>query len=83
MSGATHTYAVLEISERAFDEIKEKLSKADYKHAFHEDDERGTVIDMHGIALAKVRTRAEKVKERGLSDGGLYARHIEGKWKWK
>lgn len=43
----THTYAVLEVSRLAFDEIAKKLREAEYDHAFHDD-----VIDMHGIALA-------------------------------
>jgi hypothetical protein len=49
----THTYAVLEVSSAAYQEIKEKLDKAGYAHAFHRDDEHGIVIDMHGIALAE------------------------------
>lgn len=43
----TYTYAVLEISSDAYEEIKAKLQKAGYDHAFHD-----RVIDMHGIALA-------------------------------
>jgi hypothetical protein len=46
----THTYAVLEISREAFDEIAAKLQAAGYQHAFHKDDGE-TVVDMHGIAL--------------------------------
>lgn len=48
----THTYAILEVSETAYEEIKAKLEAAGYQHAFHEDREHGVVIDMHGIALA-------------------------------
>ncbi len=44
----THTYATLEISAQAFDEIARKLKDAGYDTAF---DDRGTLIDMHGIAL--------------------------------
>jgi hypothetical protein len=51
----THTYAVLEIGAAAFAEIKAKLEAASYQHTFHEDDEHGTVIDMHGIALAELK----------------------------
>lgn len=46
----THTYAILEVSPKAFNEIADKLRAADYGHCFHEDGER-IVIDMHGIAL--------------------------------
>lgn len=44
----THTYAILEISSAAFEEIKAKLEAADYQHLFAEN---GTVIDMYGIAV--------------------------------
>jgi hypothetical protein len=44
----THTYAVLEISSAAYEEIKEKLKAAGYQHAFQSSGE----IDMHGIAVA-------------------------------
>lgn len=49
----TYTYAVLEVSPAAYEEIREKLVKAGYQHAFHEDRTHGPVIDMHGIALGK------------------------------
>lgn len=42
----THAYAILDVSAATFDEIKRRLKKANYAHAFHDD-----VIDMHGIAL--------------------------------
>lgn len=43
----TYTYATLELSQAAYDEIAAKLKEADYGHAFMED---GT-IDMHGIGV--------------------------------
>lgn len=52
MSG-TRTYALLEVSPAAYDEISKALRAAGYDHAFHEDEDRGTVVDMHGIALVK------------------------------
>lgn len=42
----THTYAVLEITFEAWEEIADKLRAAGYDHAFD-----GDVIDMHGIAV--------------------------------
>ena len=42
----THTYAILDISHTAFEEIATKLRAAGYHHAFDRD-----VIDMHGIAV--------------------------------
>lgn len=49
---ATHTYAVLDVSAAAYDEIRRKLEDANYQHAFHPDGGR-ILIDMHGIAIAK------------------------------
>lgn len=46
----THTYAILEVSKEAFDEIFKMLDDAGYQQAFHQNDGE-TVIDMHGIAL--------------------------------
>lgn len=48
----THTYAILELSHAAYNEINAKLRAAGYHHVFHEDSSHGTVMDMHGIALA-------------------------------
>ena len=48
----THTYALLEISGLAFEEIKGKLIAAGYSDQFEEIDGK-TVIDMHGIGLVK------------------------------
>jgi len=45
----SHTYSTLEVSENTYNEISEKLKKANYDHAFNEDGE----IDMQGIALIK------------------------------
>jgi hypothetical protein len=53
----THTYVILKVSPAAYAEIKEKLEKAGYEHAFHDGrDEDGIVIDMHGIALAEEKS---------------------------
>jgi uncharacterized protein (DUF2141 family) len=57
-----YTYAILEVEQATYDEIFEKLSKAGYTHAFHDNNGDGKiVIDMHGIALAK--TQKSKVDE--------------------
>ena len=55
----TYTYAVLEVSAAAYAEIKAKLEEAGYQHAFHENRGHGTVIDMHGIALATEAPRKD------------------------
>lgn len=44
----TYTFAELEVSPAAYDEIKGKLEQAGYGHAFIED-----AIDMHGIGLTR------------------------------
>jgi hypothetical protein len=56
----THTYAVLEISRKAYDEIHAKLEDAGYQHAFIHEDEGRDVIDMHGIAVKAAREMAPK-----------------------
>jgi hypothetical protein len=45
----THTFAILEVSQACYDEIRGKLAAAGYQHAFL--DEGVEVIDMHGVAL--------------------------------
>lgn len=56
----THTYALVEISASAYQEVVEILRKAKYHHAI---DERTNTIDMHGLALrldpAKAPANAE------------------------
>lgn len=48
----THTYVVLEVSEAAYKEIREKLLKAEYYHCFdsREEGDAGP-IDMTGLAI--------------------------------
>ncbi len=50
MIRSTHTYATLEVSAEAYDEIYKLLELADYQHAFHDG-----LIDMHGIALGRAK----------------------------
>jgi hypothetical protein len=52
----THTYAELELSKVAYDEIAAKLRDAGYDHAFMDDG----AIDMHGIGVTCERTETEK-----------------------
>jgi len=48
----TYTYALMDVSESTYNEIKKKLEDAGYQHALHDDrDGDGVVLDMHGIAL--------------------------------
>lgn len=48
----SYTYAILEISEKAYNEIRKKLAAAGYEDQFGTDDGK-EVIDMHGIAVKK------------------------------
>lgn len=58
----THTFAVLELSQSAYLEIRKLLEDAGYQHAFTTSDGR-PVIDMQGIAVAsKVRLEGESVQ---------------------
>jgi len=47
----SYTYALLEISRAAYDEIKAKLEAAEYQDQFHQQDDGRVALDMHGIAL--------------------------------
>jgi hypothetical protein len=60
---ATHSSAILELSEAAYREIKAKLEKAGYQHAFQNDPEKpdSPTIHLHGIAV-------RPIIERGNSD---------------
>ena len=56
----TYTYAILEISQSAFDEIKAKLETAGYQNQFVKTAD-GIEIDMHGIAVkAKKETHQNR-----------------------
>lgn len=57
----THTYAVLEISQAAWDEIEAYLLDASYDHALT----APGLIDMHGIALQRSADVADRAKGRG------------------
>lgn len=70
---ATHTYSVLGVSKRTYNEIRAKLKAAHYEHAFQRTTsftQSGTgldvaeeeVIDMHGIALGVEPPRRPKAK---------------------
>lgn len=66
---ATHTYAVMEVSEQTFLEIKNKLLAAGYQHAIHGGQDDGTlVVEMHGIAL-KAEQPEVKIVEPHQSNG--------------
>jgi len=49
----THTYVVMPLSEAAYREIRRKMEEAGYDHALDDSEEFGTVINMHGIAVAQ------------------------------
>lgn len=44
----THSYALVNVSASAYDEVKAILEQAGYQHAI---DQQQNVIDMHGLAL--------------------------------
>lgn len=51
-----HTYAVLEVPRAVYYWFARHLRSVGYDHVFHDNREHGTVIDMHGIALAEMET---------------------------
>lgn len=48
---STYTYATMDVSKAAFDEIKTKLTAAGYEDQIRGDGDGLLIIDMHGIAL--------------------------------
>lgn len=51
----THTYVTMEVSQAAYDEIRQKLVDAGYQHAIHDHNfQIDECLDMHGIALVPV-----------------------------
>lgn len=65
----THTFALLELSGPAFEEVKGKLTAAGYSHAFTEVDGK-PVIDMHGIAVVAEEAKAKPAGPDLLCDCG-------------
>lgn len=61
----TRTYATLEVSKPAFDEIAKKLREARYDHAFQDG-----LIDMYGIALKEAPKRTVQSDGHGGGMGG-------------
>lgn len=59
MNNCTHTYVTVELSPTAFGEIRRALTKAGYGQAFHSG---GSVIDMHGLAVAEVQPTVKLTK---------------------
>lgn len=51
MATAVRTFAVLELSQTAYDEIERKLLDAGYDHLFQQGP--GSMIDMAGIAVVR------------------------------
>lgn len=52
----THTYAELELSQSAYDEVSRKLVEAGYGHVFGVGHEHGDAIDMRGIGVTREET---------------------------
>lgn len=67
----TYTYAILDVSKAAYDEIRALLDAAGYTQAFHEDGGR-SIIDLHGIALAVAPSACATCQDEGrhVDEGG-------------
>lgn len=59
----THTFATLQVSAEAYDEIADKLKGAGYGHAFVDD-----AIDMHGIGLVRGEPLHEREPKERIGD---------------
>lgn len=62
MTRSTYTYAILEVSPEAYNEIARKLKDAGYHGSFDKDD-GAEIIDMHGIALKAVQRANDRAPE--------------------
>lgn len=71
----TRTYALMEVSASAYQEIAGLLRAVGYDHAFQRDGE-AAVIDMHGIAL--VPDVSFRATHRHLKRGSIYAERGRG-----
>jgi len=68
---STHTFAEMQISGKAYDEIRAKLEDAGYGHALLPM-EGGVTLDMHGIGLTRAPEPVGFVKsECKLSDADV------------
>jgi hypothetical protein len=67
----TRTFAIMEVSQAVYDEIKAKLEAAGYEDAVHTSGD-GVVLDLHGIALAlepvEPRRQLNYRDERGVHE---------------
>ena len=63
---ATHTFAILEVSKRTFDDISGRLIAAGYEHCFKTTGAGVKIVDMNEIALA-VDGQKSPVSRRGTS----------------
>lgn len=68
---ATHTYVIVELSDRAYTEIADKLMAAGYSHVFHQQENR-VVIDMHGLSVARESIVPESKEQARL----IYQEHV-------
>lgn len=77
----TDTYAMLEISDEAYAEIRGKLSAAGYSHAFHyrldANDKQSEWINMTGLAVRP--SSGGLIDETGCAAGGGHIELLNGK----
>jgi hypothetical protein len=65
MPTAIRTYATLELSQTAYDEIERKLLEAGYEHLFERGP--GSAIDMSGLTIVRTSTlSADEIVNRAL-----------------
>lgn len=62
----THTYAIMDISTAAYNEIAGKLRDAGYDHAFQQSEGR-ECIDMHGVGL-RAEIPADRTEIGGVQE---------------
>ena len=65
----THTIAEMEVSAKAFDEIKAQLEAAEYDHAILDG---GALLDMSGIGLTRAKMTLVCVNGHDRCAGGPF-----------
>jgi hypothetical protein len=56
----TYTYAVLDVPDSVYQDIRRRLVEAGYEHVFDKCDGR-EVMDMHGIALRSPKDKQQRL----------------------
>lgn len=77
---ATHTFAILELSPEAFQEISQKLIAANYMHAFSREEGR-PIIDLTGLAITPIQPKPTHAIHNPQTEERKSPRHVAARRK--